>query len=388
MISCVKESECTGCAACQNKCPEKAITMIWNEKGFLQPSINELKCNSCSLCTQICPALNPATKKQILRLLGGYYADRNIVAKSSSGGAFYLLAAFIIANGGIVVGVVWDNEFLPCHIVSDNMADLEKMHGSKYVQSDKKEIYKLIQKNLKCGKNVLFTGTPCECLAVKRFLIKEYTNLFLVEFICHGIPAPGIWKDHLKSICDTERLKPTEVSFRSKERYGWHSFELKLSQEKQDLYLPIRKDLFFNGFIENLFLRECCYNCKCKDLHTESDISIADFWGSEIFSPKLDIENGLDGLSLIACFSEKGAELVDWACENRLFITETLESDEAYTTNSAAMYPAKRNKYTNKFYQYRKKHGTTSSLNKYAKYTLKKKIYNKITWKIRAILKK
>lgn len=388
MISCVSERDCTGCGACRNKCPAKAITMRVNEKGFLQPYVEAEKCCGCNLCDRACPVLNPAGQKELLKLAGGYCRDRAIVAKSSSGGAFYALASRIIAEGGIVIGAAWDSQFLPYHKAAFKREELDEMHGSKYVQSDKREIYREIEQYLKEGKKLLFTGTPCECLAVKNYLGRAYENLYLVEFICHGIPSPGIWKEHLRSICGAENIKPTEVNFRSKERKGWHSFELKIAQNDRALYYPLREDLFFNGFTENLFLRECCYACRCKDKKTEADISIADFWGSERYSPELDRDSGNEGLSLVACFSEKGIGLFTDVCGEGGFIYEVLTSPDAYADNTAAMLPAKRNRHTKSFYRLRERYETAQALKRYARYTFRKKLCNKVVWKIRAILKK
>lgn len=388
MISCVSEKMCIGCGGCHNKCPHQAITMKWDKKGFSYPVIDEKKCTGCNLCEQVCPVLHPAAPKKILKLIGGYYADKEIVSKSSSGGAFYLFASYIIANKGIVVGVVWNEEFLPVHKAIDNIDDLEAMHGSKYVQSDKRDIYACIEKYLKQGKMVLFSGTPCECLAVKKYLGREYNNLYLLEFICHGIPSPIIWKEYLENLYNEKKIIPTEINFRSKERNGWHGYELKISHEEQNYYFPLRQDLFFNGFTENLFLRESCYNCSCKCFKTAADISVADFWGSEKYSPTLDDRNGKNGLSLVACFSDKGINLLEKACNKGNFIYEILNSDKAYTSNSASMFQATRNKNTDKFYKYRESKGTIEALNKYARYTFKKKLCNKVIWKIRAFLEK
>ena len=48
---------CTGCGACFNICPKKAITMEKNSEGFLEPVIDKSKCVNCGLCKKVCPQL-------------------------------------------------------------------------------------------------------------------------------------------------------------------------------------------------------------------------------------------------------------------------------------------------------------------------------------------
>ena len=42
-------------------------------------------------------------------------------------------------------------------------------------------IYRQVQKKLKEGYKVLFTGTPCQVNALKLFLKEDYDNLILVD---------------------------------------------------------------------------------------------------------------------------------------------------------------------------------------------------------------
>ncbi len=50
-----EKEECCGCTACVSVCPQKAITMIEDDEGFLYPVINETRCIQCYLCVTACP---------------------------------------------------------------------------------------------------------------------------------------------------------------------------------------------------------------------------------------------------------------------------------------------------------------------------------------------
>lgn len=43
-------NKCTGCTACLNICPKKAISMVEGQDGFKYPVIDQEKCIDCGLC--------------------------------------------------------------------------------------------------------------------------------------------------------------------------------------------------------------------------------------------------------------------------------------------------------------------------------------------------
>ena len=64
-----------------------------------------------------------------------------------------------------------------------------------------------------------------------------------------------------------------------------------------------REDIFLKGFLDNLFLRPSCSVCPAKAGRSDSDLTLADFWGIE------DIESGFGdkiGVSSVFIHSEKG----------------------------------------------------------------------------------
>ena len=101
------------------------------------------------------------------------HKNLNTVKESSSGGAFTALAETVLESGGIVVGAAWKNDFRVEHIIIDNKADLYKLQKSKYFQSYMGNIYKTIKEKLNNGTKVLFTGTPCQVIELKKYLKQD-----------------------------------------------------------------------------------------------------------------------------------------------------------------------------------------------------------------------
>ena len=115
-------SNCTGCSACNEICPKKAIQMRPNEEGFLYPHVNDSLCNNCGLCAKRCPAINPTfdnTKEPICIAA----ASKQNRIESSSGGIFFLLAKEILKQGGFVCGAAWNKNMEVEHIIISSLQD-------------------------------------------------------------------------------------------------------------------------------------------------------------------------------------------------------------------------------------------------------------------------
>lgn len=309
MINFDFKKHCYGCELCKNICPKNAIEMQENDNGFLNPVINMKKCIHCGLCEKKCLYLNERTVDNKIDKNNESFAiqikDKGNLKKSSSGGFFYEIATNFIKNGGYVSGCVWDDNMLPKHIVSNQLEDIKKMQGSKYVQSDLSNVFKEIQKII--DKNqVMFVGTPCQVKAIKSFINNE--NLFTISLICEGVPSRKVWKKYKESLEKSQKSELVKVNFRNKENCGWkmpdsvYIFE----NEKKIKNLSFNLDYYVSSFIEGLIMNERCYNCQFKGNSNPGDVIIGDFWKvpDYIFGSKTK-----NGVSAIIIKTEKGKNL-------------------------------------------------------------------------------
>ena len=63
----------------------------------------------------------------------------------------------IISNHGLVAGTVYDVDFNVVQILTDNLDDIHRMQGSKYVQAESYVVYEKIRQALeKKDKNILY----------------------------------------------------------------------------------------------------------------------------------------------------------------------------------------------------------------------------------------
>lgn len=318
MIQITEKDKCCGCNACVQKCPKSCIAMQEDKEGFLYPQVNIELCIDCGLCEKVCPVINQNEPRKPLKVYAAKNNNEEIRMQSSSGGIFTLLAEKVIQESGVVFGVRFDENWEVKHDYTETIEGLAAFRGSKYVQSRIEDNYQKAEQFLKQGRKVLFSGTPCQIAGLKRFLRKEYSNLLTVDFICHGVPSPGVWRQYLKEtvarMCDKNSVSTApiskenahieSISFRDK-RSGWKKFSFALTLSATDrsgvkntvsLNEVFPENTFMKGFLANLYLRPSCYACVAKCGKSGSDITIADLWGIQYILPKYDDDKGVSSV--------------------------------------------------------------------------------------------
>jgi len=286
------KKNCVGCAACANKCPQKCIVMREDNEGFVYPNIDKDSCISCGLCEKVCPVLNLPLHRPVENVYACYNKDRDIREKSSSGGCFSLLAEHVLIKGGYVVGAAFDSDLSVHHIMINQEKDLALLRGSKYVQSKIGNIYVNVKGALETGKEVLFSGTPCQVAGLVRFLGKEYDNLFLVDVVCHGVPSPKVYRQRLKEIREKIGEDVVSVNFRDK-TLGWHNFQLVFTGLTGCVKESKQESSYMRAFLSNMSVRPSCSVCHYNDEHSSADLTIADYWGVETKFPELSDNKGV-----------------------------------------------------------------------------------------------
>lgn len=338
MINIVDKKNCCGCSACVQKCPKQCISLVEDNEGFLYPVVDNEICIECGLCEKVCPILNPQDKILPLEVLAAKNLNESERINSSSGGVFILLAREVINRGGVVFGAVFDECWEVHHVYAEKIEDVYPMMGSKYLQSRIEESYKDAESFLNSGREVLFVGTPCQIAGLRSYLRnKNYANLLAVDFVCHGVPSPGVWRRYLAETYgeydakEQSRLQAAagkntvlyqslnakspigDIKFRDKTMSGWKKYRFVVrskSASKADENSVLLSDIhmvnpFMRGFLSNIYLRPSCYDCKCKNGVNHSDLTIADFWGIDIVEPDFDDDKGV-GLVLVN--TEKGKD--------------------------------------------------------------------------------
>lgn len=396
MIQIDEKYKCCGCGACVQRCPKHCIEFIKDTEGFLYPQVDNKACVNCGLCEKVCPIINQGVVRTPSNIYAATNKNESIRKESSSGGIFSLLATSVIDHGGVVFGAKFNEQYEVVHDYTDNISGLSAFRGSKYVQSKIGNSFIIAEKILKQNRTVLFSGTPCQIAGLKRFLKKDYPNLITVDFVCHGVPSPEVWKKYL-----LEKLRPKgvagkntvslslkdmhsieSISFRDKCN-GWkkYGFSVRIkSAVKADknsvspsvkegtiLYEPLDKNAYLHGFIRNLFLRPSCYHCSAKSFKSGSDYTLADFWGASTF-----VQDDDKGISLLFVHNNK------LNIDTTSFTKVSMEA--ALGQNPAIMKSSKLKDGREAFFLKCSKNDldTETLIRKYAKYSMKENLRNNI----------
>lgn len=305
--------DCTGCHACTNICPKKCIFMKYDNEGFLYPIVDYNICIKCKRCVIVCPIINNIKSYNTPIAYACYNKDENIRLNSSSGGIFSLLAEKMIDRGGVVFGAVFNDNFEVEHKYIETKENIELLRGSKYVQSKIGTSYRQVKDFLESGREVLFSGTPCQIAGLKNYLVKAYSNLLTVDLICHGVPSPYVWQKYIKFRENKAGSEISKITFRNK-KMGWKQYSVSFLFKNNTEYNKIySNDLYMTAFLKNISLRPSCYNCRFKTLNRQSDITLADFWGVQNIFPEIDDDKGV---SLIFINSQSGEKIYNEVLDN------------------------------------------------------------------------
>lgn len=363
---------CVACTSCVNTCPSNAIELRPDSEGFLYPIINKEKCLSCGLCAKSCP-MDKVNNNFTPLAYAAKSNDKEILKQSSSGGIFYYLAEEVIKNNGTVFGAALTDENFVKHIGVDNIENIIKLIGSKYVQSDLNETFSIIKEKLNNNQKVLFVGTPCQVAGLNFFLKNKTKNLITVDLICHGVPSPKVFKKYIEHIEKCFKKKINHISFRNK-KINWSRFSFVAEfTDKTEFSEEFTHNTYMKGFINNLFLRPSCYHCHFKNGNYFSDITLGDFWGIKKINPELHSDLGV---SLCCINSKRGADIFD-AIKPNLTATN-IPFEEAVKYNSAYTTCVKTNNMREWFFKHLEKTPIEKNINQ----SLSPKLFARLLLKI------
>lgn len=331
--------KCTGCGACVQSCPKQCISWTEGEFRFKYPQIDKDICVNCGICERVCPIDKVLQTPTTQKAYAAVHKDYQVLAKSTSGGAFTAIADAVFAQDGIVYGVAMMDNMQVKHIRTSNKEEFAVLRSSKYLQSDTGNTYQMVEQDLKEGKTVLYSGTPCQIDGLRHFLGKPYERLYTVDIVCHGVGSQAYFDKYL----DFARKRYGNIKtlrFRSKEYVGWScGGGVVVVTGSSDCLkkIPYRDfdNYYYAYFLSGDIYRKSCYSCKYANMKRVGDFSLGDYWGVEKLHLPL---NTFNGCSLLVVNSDKATKFLSKI--ETMNIKET-RVDEAISQNEQLKHPSR-----------------------------------------------
>lgn len=337
----IRMADCYGCYACKEICPKAAITMERDEEGFYFPHTDRELCINCGLCERICIAkdkkqyatdrLSPEEAEQLPTAYIGTCISDEQLALSTSGGIFRSLVRLTIEKKqGVVVGTCFDENANVITDFAETMEDALKFSGSKYVRREIDGIFPKVKEYLDAGREVLFSGVPCECAGLRAYLKKDYDNLLKCEILCHGGASPKIYEKYIGHINRKLKAKVKKLNFRDKSK-SWLQKDFKLTFEfdnREPFSVKGRRNNYMNAFLMNYIFRVSCYRCQYAGQKRSGDITIGDCHGVKKVAKEFYDERGV---SMAVASTPKGERI--WReIQDEFRFTQTT-AEKAYVKN-------------------------------------------------------
>ena len=333
MPVCIVKDSCCMCKNCSRVCKFNAISYRTDEYGFEHIVVDKKKCVGCNRCERVCPIIdNKIEYKEPLMSGMAYAIEPEIKRQGSSGGLFGAFAKMIFKKKGVVYGAAFDEELNLVTTRAETYEQLKPLYKSKYLLCDTNTQFERIEKDLKSNRVVLYCSCPCQIQALKLFLNKDYENLYMVDFVCHGVSSQKIFDKFREEYENRNKCKLKSFQFRYKTLKPSSSHYFKLGciingseKIKTGLYFGYP---YYNAYCKQIISRSNCYDCKFAKKERMSDITIGDFHTVEKYFKNID---RFSGISMFLCNTKKGMELLNY-CRQDLYISE-VSSEILYANN-------------------------------------------------------
>lgn len=308
----IDKLHCTGCGACVQICPKQCISFVKTDLGHLIPQIDPTNCIQCGLCEKACTIDTEQPPREQQKVYAAVNKNSQVLQASTSGGFFTALADYVLDRAGVVYGCAFEDSFQARHVRVEEKKDLARLRGSKYLQSSTGNTFKEVQRDLRAGRLVLYTGTPCQIAGLKGFLRKPAENLLTVDIVCHGVGSQAYFDRYMQYLI-AKKGPIKDLHFRDKEFAGWSCGGVVIldggKSKREDVHLPYYdyNNYYYYYFLNSDIYRDSCYTCKYANTNRPGDFTMGDFWGVESYDLPLDTQNGC---SLVIANNEKAQSII------------------------------------------------------------------------------
>lgn len=318
--------QCYGCGACKDICPEQAISMKEDAEGFQYPEVDEDKCGHCGKCEEVCiyQNKNVANPKaaDFPKTHAAHHKEPEVLERSASGGVFTALYRAVLKKGGVVAGVGYDEDFRVAYSLAEDEEGCRRFSGLKNVFADSKDIKPQVRKLLEDGRDVLFSGTPCQIAGLKSFLGKDYPKLYTVEIICSGGGSPKVFRKFCDYLEGAYKSRLVNMQFQNRFKGPGSLFVVTEFESGSIDVEDALQHKYNKAWLSGSVQRPTCYTCEFAESERgTADIAIGEYKDAQKHHPSM---SGAQGVTLVKINTQKGERLFE-ECKEELAVEESAE---------------------------------------------------------------
>ena len=155
----------------------------------------------------------------------------------------------------MIYGAGMDKNFNVVHKRAVNATERDELRGSKYVQSDMHNAYRLACEDLKAGRLVLFTGTPCQVDGIKALCPKGCKFHFILYEACGSRMLKNVLTDFHRYVQMARRMS-VKVENRAEKSIREHSQILAAIRDQDEDRAERLMEEHIHHVVLNLHLEE------------------------------------------------------------------------------------------------------------------------------------
>ena len=286
--------------------------------------------------------------------------DREVLRRSSSGGAFTAISDAFLEKGCAVLCARYNYEEHRTEVKlaltkEERDASSGAMYRQSYAPASWKEARSWPKENP--DRKLMFAGLGCQAAGFMQFMKMNGMSerIFTVDIICHGAPSPEIWAEYARSLEKGGKL--SDLNFRNK-KTGWSKSVGTVCRGGEEISISQYRRIYTDRYT----IRPSCHSCPYTRMDRDTDITIGDFWHMEESMPDFVDEMGT---SLVLIHTERGKELFDE-------IKENMDYRESNTTDCWQLNlqePTKPSVIRHKFWRDYRKHGIDYVMEHYGSVT-------------------
>lgn len=277
-------SLCSACGACEAVCPDNAISMQQDKRGFSYPVVDAAKCSDCDWCINACikKAKAPFIQYESEALPEIYAASAPDLEGryTAYSGLFRELVHFVRKEkNGVIFGTTLNEKLEPVISWTEDEEKAAEFAEQRYLIPRTLEAFRKIRELLEEGRFVLFTGIPCQCAGLRGYLHRSYPKLVICELMCHEAVPEKLFQQYIRLLSEKQEGELHSIHFGAYPADSMAEARVITSEYRNDTSVrrKFNASPYYKIVSSGIPVRESCTNCAYVSKKKTGDITLGEF---------------------------------------------------------------------------------------------------------------